>query len=141
MMVVGFVLLVMIILALTGFFGPLTFLPSLFPSQLQQAVTACDQYSTNGLRVDYCDTFREVEIAGKKIWVNCEYGDIKSRLTEKGMVETCGSDKEQNWCKHLNASMGKSFNGDKIMVNNQNCTYWLAQTSETAETSKTAPAP
>jgi len=80
------ILLVIVVLALSGFFNPILEKLNLFPgSGVAALVKACDSYVQVSSKTDYCN-FREVKVEGNKEWVNC----VDSRIQQDVASETKG---------------------------------------------------
>ena len=90
------ILLVIIVLAISGFFNPILEKLSLIPGGgIAGLVTACDGYAQLGSKTDYC-TFRDVKVSGVKQYVNCLdariHRDISAESQDKYPCETSYKD-------------------------------------------------
>ena len=96
------ILLVIIVLALSGFFNPLLDKLNLLPgSGVAALVKACDSYVQVSSKTDYCN-FREVAVNDEKQYVNCAAKVVQDDMeaANRGAF-TCASDAERNQCVAL----------------------------------------
>ncbi len=77
------ILLVIIVLALSGFFNPLLQKLNLLPgSGLAALVTACNGYVQIGSQTDYCN-FRETAVNGVNEYVNCQDSRVQQDMDQQ----------------------------------------------------------
>lgn len=87
------ILLVIVILALSGFFNPILEKLNLFPgSGVAALVKACDSYVQVNSKTDYCN-FREVKVDG-----NTEYANCADERVQKDMA---GENKGEFTCDNI----------------------------------------
>ncbi len=94
LIILGVVVLALIIIGLTTGFDWLTKIFDVGPgSDLEVVVQGCNIAAQGELYIDYCRTFKEIEIDGEEQFVTCEFGEVSKALTDtldcagKGYVE------------------------------------------------------
>ena len=110
--VLGIVVVVLLVLALTGGLDPLIKGLGFAPSQLQTLAKACEGYATGGLAIDFC-TYRN-NIEGKNSYVNCL--DTRIDKSKFSSVPSCGANVKEELCTELKKKPSDEY--DKIKVNN-----------------------
>ena len=126
MIVIGVIVLVVIVLGFTQgtdfFFGKLKILPG---QTLESVVQACSIAGQSGLTADYCKTFKEVELNGQKMFVNCQYDEVENLIdSDKRLSDSkCGTDGDnaRKQCEDLRTQKGDSFAADRLIVNGISC--------------------
>lgn len=82
LMILGIVVVVLVILFATGFFDKVDNAANAAGSKLDVAAKACELVGSQNLKADYCLAYREIEVNGESIYVNCEYSEIQ-KLVDK----------------------------------------------------------
>lgn len=118
LIVLGVVVLVVIILGATGGFNYIFGKVNLIPGQdLQAVVTSCEIAAQNGLKADYCSTFKQVTIDGTKQYVNCEDSRVSNNIDVDITKITCEPGAIVSFCN----SNVKSTDWTKTLVNGKTC--------------------
>jgi len=114
--VLGIVVVVLLILALTGGLDPLIKGLGFAPSQLQTLAKACEGYATGGLAIDFC-TYRN-NIEGKNSYVNC----LDTRIDKSKFSSTPSCVEAITDLRKACIDLGKQGNDLKIItVNTKKC--------------------
>lgn len=97
-----FVLLVIVILAISGFFNPLLQKLNLLPGGgISAVVTACDGYAQLSSQVDFC-TFRAVTINNQQEYVNCADSRVKQAMEAQNQDKfSCLTSYQDDLCSSL----------------------------------------
>ena len=104
--VVAIIAAIVVILFFTGGFEVFKNIFNQALKSLEAATQACKLVATPDTRISYCDQWREVEIAGNKQQVNCQYPAIRNQLDIGADIECRSSDNS----KVLNyAEKGKEY--------------------------------
>jgi len=122
---IGIVILILVVMALMGFFNPLDDLFSKV-STPELAIQSCNGYSISEKFIySYCDNFQEVKFSGSSNneYVNCADPRISKNL---GSTLDCGEGRVETFCANLRK--GKNFKG--AVVNGIDCPVLTAEEKE-----------
>lgn len=72
LLIIAVVVLAIVILGFTKGWSWVFSIFGMLPGDLEKAKQACDFAGTNNLETTYCNEFKEVNIAGKSQYLNCD---------------------------------------------------------------------
>lgn len=144
LIVIGVVVAVVLIIGFTqGFdfiFGKTEFLPG---QTLEALVQTCGVAGQNELVADYCKTFKEVELNGRKRFVNCQYSEIENLVGEKKLrsqnsESLCGTEEinAKAYCTGLGDEATRkkvAFDATSVLVNGKSCKGWGVASTKAPE--------
>ena len=124
LILIGVAILVLLILGFTMGFGFILDIFKLGPGQqLEKVRIGCGIAAEASLTIDFCTTFKEVEIAGKDMEINCQYPEIWDALDKRF---TCNKNMTGNSVGHCQKL--KDINPDEfdegLLVNGKSCVEW-----------------
>jgi len=119
-LILGVIVIIIVVLFVTGFFDRGDDVLGNLPKELQIIASSCGLASSSGLKISYCDEFREVEIAGQDQLVNCEYIKEQYETNYEDSTITCSTALETQFCTSLRQSKGDDYTGKEV-VNGKPC--------------------
>lgn len=82
LLILAGIVLVVVVLGFTQGWGYIFDKINLLPGDLEAAAQSCGLSATQGLSTSYCNEFKELKIAGKKQWANCDYLEGYAEFTK-----------------------------------------------------------
>ena len=111
--VIAAIVLVVIVLAIAGFFGPLGDLFSRYPDSSIVAAT-CDGYAQGSFANDYCKVPIKITLNGEKQYATCKFLET-SGVEWTTKIAECSAVSEADltaFCVNQKLSMDKKVNGE-----------------------------
>ncbi len=96
----------------------------ILPGDLEVAAKACDVSGSNNLKTSYCNEFKEVKIAGKKQFVNCDYLEQYATFTHLLPEDSCSDTANtvrnlaEQLCDNENLKEDDKVNGETCKILN-----------------------
>lgn len=121
LLILAGIVLVVVVLGFTKGWGYVFDKIGLLPGDLEAAAQSCGVSASSSLKTSYCNEFKEVIIAGKKQYVNCQYLEGLATF-EKLPANTCKKITEEGVVRNLAIQLcgNKNLKKDDL-VNNQRC--------------------
>jgi len=120
---VGIIVLITLAIGFTmGFDTIFGFLYSA-PGALEQVAQSCGISGANGLATSYCNEFKEVKIAGKDQWVNCNYLATEKFASFDTLEDGCPVDLPLITLAN-DTCFNEKLSQDKDLVNGELCKIW-----------------
>lgn len=93
------------------------------PGDLEKAAQACGLAAQNNLVTTYCNDLRELDVLGKKQYVNCEFLATNHLANFTALESGCGGDTQIKPLAKVLCE-NKKLNNETDYVNGQTCKFW-----------------
>jgi hypothetical protein len=124
LILIGVVILVLLILGFTMGFDFILDIFKLGPGQqLEKVRTGCNIAAEASLTIDFCTAFKEVEIAGKDVEINCQYPEVWNALDKRLTCEKDMAGNSEGHCRTLLEINPDEFD-ENLLVNGKSCADW-----------------